>query len=363
MERQIPKNVRQIGNVSGDTKVYIEDYVDTFLNQLCDKADETPIGAFLVGEKLEQQGYECIYIHGSVSMRETKVEENNIIIDDEIWKAACEDCKNYFGESVILGWFMAMTGQPMRVTDSVRETHEKWFPNENSIYMIKDTLDKEEQLYFYKYDDLMELGGHYIYYEKNPSMQNYMISTRRKIGVPPSEAFEDRAAKDFRSMIQEKLEQNEQKQANKMTYVTSTFLILVVLVIGVTTINNYDRMQSVQDTLENISDSVMGEGGQSEVVQVNDTLGEEGQSGDGLAGFGAGDEEHTVPVGGIASEANGPNPDGLGSGDIYVVQQGDTLAGISQRIFGDISKVDEIHRLNGLNDGDFIYIGQELLLP
>ena len=30
MERQLPKNVRQIGNVSDSPKIYVEDYVDTF---------------------------------------------------------------------------------------------------------------------------------------------------------------------------------------------------------------------------------------------------------------------------------------------------------------------------------------------
>ncbi len=40
MERQIPKNVRQIGNVSDSPKIYVEDYVDTFFLQLCDKAKD-----------------------------------------------------------------------------------------------------------------------------------------------------------------------------------------------------------------------------------------------------------------------------------------------------------------------------------
>ena len=34
MERQLPKNVRQIGNVCDEPKIYVEDYVDTFLGQL-----------------------------------------------------------------------------------------------------------------------------------------------------------------------------------------------------------------------------------------------------------------------------------------------------------------------------------------
>ena len=51
MENKFPKNVRQIGNVSDTPKIYVEDYVDTFLNQICDKADKEQAGAFLVGEK------------------------------------------------------------------------------------------------------------------------------------------------------------------------------------------------------------------------------------------------------------------------------------------------------------------------
>ena len=37
MERQLPKNVRQIGNVSDSPKIYVEDYVDTFFAGLCEK--------------------------------------------------------------------------------------------------------------------------------------------------------------------------------------------------------------------------------------------------------------------------------------------------------------------------------------
>ena len=40
MENKFPKNVRQIGNVSDTPKIYVEDYVDTFLNQICEKTEE-----------------------------------------------------------------------------------------------------------------------------------------------------------------------------------------------------------------------------------------------------------------------------------------------------------------------------------
>lgn len=50
MERQLPKNVRQIGNVSDSPKIYVEDYVDTFFAGLCEKCEKAgtdPMGAFL----------------------------------------------------------------------------------------------------------------------------------------------------------------------------------------------------------------------------------------------------------------------------------------------------------------------------
>ena len=45
------------------------------------------------------------------------------------------------------------------------------------------------------------------------------------------------------------------------------------------------------------------------------------------------------------------------------VQKGETLAGISQKLYGDTSHVKAICKMNGLSDGNLIYIGQKLLLP
>ena len=44
--------------------------------------------------------------------------------------------------------------------------------------------------------------------------------------------------------------------------------------------------------------------------------------------------------------------------DYYVVQKGETLAGISKKLYGDTSHVKAICKMNGLSDGNLIYIGQ-----
>lgn len=354
MERKIPKNVRQIGNVSDTPKIYVEDYVDTYLNQLCEQGLEEPVGAFLIGEVVKNEEQDSVYIYGALKMSEIGKVGPDLVIEDSVWQESYTTCKEYFDDGEIVGWFVTVPGLPLGINSNLRKIHQKAFPKENSLLIIKDALEKEDLFFVHKYNDMMQMGGHYIYYERNPSMQNYMISTRKKIGVTPSEVFADRAAKDFRSVIRERMEQGGQKQNNRYAYMISTFLVLVVLVIGVTMINNYDKMQSVQSSLEALSKSVSGEKAAEEKATGKEVE---------VAGEKA---ENTTP------DEQKPADDGSGElkettgelkGDYYVVEKGDTLASISVKSYGDMRHVDAICRMNGLTDGNLIYIGQKLLLP
>ena len=198
----------------------------------------------------------------------------------------------------------------------------------------------------------MQMGGHYIYYEKNPEMQNYMINTRRENGVTPSEVVEDRAAKDFRSAVREKMECKEQHQSSKFAYITSALLVLIVLVIGITTVNNFDKMKLVQTSLENLSKSM--ENGQTEEDTKTTTAAEAKEGAKEVSGTVKKSEEAKV-----SKEEESQ----LTDKDYYVVQKGETLAGISKKLYGDTSHVKAICKMNGLSDGNLIYIGQKLLLP
>ena len=91
MERQLPKNVRQIGNVSDNPKIYVEDYVDTYLNQLREKAREQPVGVILTGELLKLEDENAVFVSGAVQMKEVKTNGTDIEITDEIMKEAKEE--------------------------------------------------------------------------------------------------------------------------------------------------------------------------------------------------------------------------------------------------------------------------------
>ena len=382
MERQLPKNVRQIGNVSDSPKIYVEDYVDTFFTQLCEKCEKAgggPIGAFLVGDMQKSDEEEYIYIYGAIQMHELKMSGNEYVIDEATWKHAYEDCKQYFEDGEMLGWFVAHQGVPLTPNEATVKLHKKSFPKKNTVFVMKDPVEKDETYYVHKLNDLMEIGGHYTYYEKNPCMQNYMISARKKNGVFPSETVEDRAAKDFRNMVRTR--NGRQKKAGSMMYALSACLVLVLIVMGVSMVNNFDKMKSVQTTLDNLS------AGAPETVETSGTVTavtpeEEdgtGDTSDASAEEGSVQEDQnaevqpdeqeepeedsssdtTAEASDSASQSSGEN----GSNGVYVVEKGDTLGIISRKMYGDITHVDAICRMNGIEDGDLIYVGQKLLLP
>ena len=257
MERQVPKNVRQVGNVSDEPKIYVEDYVDTYLNQLRGQAKEHPVGAFLTGDIQKSGQQECVYITGAVRIPDPVGENTEIVITDESCQKIKEESETYFREKPV-GWFLILPEKPLEINSNITRIHEKYFSQKNSVFIMKDAFSEEEIYYAYKYHELMQMGGHYIFYEKNPQMQDYIISTRRQNGVTPSEVVEDRAAKNFRSAVREKMEYKEQHQSSAFAYITSAVLVLIVLVIGITTVNNFDKMKAVQNSLETLSETVGG---------------------------------------------------------------------------------------------------------
>ena len=362
MKRQLPKNIRQIGNVSDSTKIYVEDYVDTFFNQLCDKADQAPKGAFLVGEVVQEEEESYIYVYGAIRMKEIQQRGRDVHISDNTWKDACEVCKEFFGDAEILGWLLVVTGQPLETNPSIIKVHQKLFSREKSIFIMKDLIEKEEKYYIHKYRDLMECAGHYIYYEKNVEMQNYMISIRKKVGMTPSEIIEDTVTKNFRSVIRDKMTKNEQPAHSRLTYGFSTFLILVVLVIGVTMINNYDKMKGVQISLDKLNENIANKEQDDAIETIGSIVSTENSEKNQPE-----DTPSDNPNDNLKEETQEPDTEDVGgtiiNEEIYVVKKGDTLATISKKIYGDITHVDAICEMNGLEDGNLIFIGQKLLLP
>ena len=425
MERQIPKNVRQIGNVSDSPKIYVEDYVDTFFAQLAEKYEQdeseekSPLGAFLIGEMQRNANEDYVYIYGAIRIHDLKKSGNEYVLDDAAWKRAYEECKEFFDDGEIVGWFVVQSGVPLEPDHSMIRLHKKSFPKKNTIFVMRDSQEKEEIYYVHKMNDLMEIGGHYTYYEKNPCMQNYMIASRKKNGAVATESVEDKAAQNFRNLARERGQRRRGRRAGKpggMIYAVSTGLVLILIIMGVSMLNNFDKMKSVQSRLESLTGATQETGNtvkaitsdqtakaetqdpsaaeeateiqhttQEEAGQTEENQSEEGEDqSSGEEETGSGEEGNSSdPINNSAVESAESEPvqeasasekaagttttetvsDANGSDGVYVVEKGDTLAIISRKMYGDINHVDAICRMNGLDNGNLIYIGQKLLLP
>lgn len=401
MERQIPKNVRQIGNVSDSPKIYVEDYVDTFFAQLSDKYrddPQKPLGAFLIGDFQTYEGEDYVYIYGAIQMQELRVSGMEYLIDDETWKRAYEECKQFFEEGELIGWFVVRDDEEKAPGNSTVKLHKKSFPKKNTVFIICDPQEKEETYYVHKMNDLMEIGGHYTYYEKNPCMQDYMISSRKKNGAVQTEVVEDKAAQNFRDLARKQGKRTRQKHQGNFVYAMSVGLVLVLVIMGVAMLNNFNKIRKAQNQLEEVAgtiNTVKDAGNSGNSNESNDPNG--GQADDSEKG--TADENTGAEKSNSVSDKKAEGDDGTskngtdgtasanssqaknsqsdevveasavpssstnGSDGVYVVEKGDTLAIISKKMYGDVTHIDAICRMNGLSNGNLIYIGQKLLLP
>ena len=81
MHYKMPKNIRQIGNAPDKKKIYIEDYVMTYLKKSPSGEDNVKYGV-LLGDVKRAKGNVYIFVNGMVEVRD--VIENSIIFNDDI---------------------------------------------------------------------------------------------------------------------------------------------------------------------------------------------------------------------------------------------------------------------------------------
>lgn len=253
MERQLPKNVRQIGNVSDNPKIYVEDYVDTYLNQLREKAREQPVGVILTGELLKLEDENAVFVSGAVQMKEVKTNGNDIKITDEIMKEAKEEAARFFPECRIVGWGIIEDGSPMSRNREIKRIQEKEFAEEWNLFLWKNAREQEEVFYAYKFGEIMQMGGHYIYYEKNPEMLHYMErENNRHVHIVEQE--DDRVVRNIRGIMEEKEKFRTKKKQKEvhMGYGIAAVTALIVVFAFVVLMQNQSALNQVKQQLNTI---------------------------------------------------------------------------------------------------------------
>lgn len=407
----LPKNIRQIGLAGENYRIYIEDYVYTFLHRAaqakCQQEEDSGILAVFLGENRWQSGTGYTFIRGALLVDAGEITEEHIEITQNMWQKIHEEQEKYFEGQEIVGWFLARQSLPMVVSELIGKVHRNQFGGEK-ILMLMDTAEQEEAFFRYENNFLVRQSGYYIYYEKNTQMQNYMLEKNPEIQEEPQETVQDDAVRAFRSLIQKKKKEEPEETEEKtsvFSYAATACIVLALAVVGVRFYRNYQVGQNIEGETRTASADIMQETEITQipaasVQQVTPTSWAELTESPKITPTA---EPTLIPTVTISAEeaqiykeesdtrkaqrriqkkkqneeeSTGQDNSGQASSDqdsettsamqtrgSYTIRPGDTLYQISIENYGTMDKVADICRANGISENEIIYPGQIIVLP
>lgn len=385
-----PKNIKQIGDVSSDKKIYIEDYAFTYINSIAYNSPQEEQAGVLLGELAKEGNERCVFVKGVIKAALGDTSDTGIYFNENIWNKIYSDTEKYFPDLSVVGWFAVMP----EVTDErmarLKKLHlDNFAGNMKTLYLV-DTVEKEEHFYLYENGTLKRQKGYVCFYERNYEMQEYMLERSEKKSC--EDVSDDRVIRNIRNVIREKEELKEQRKSGSFMYGVSAFLVVVIIVIGINLMNNYEKMKRLNQSVDNLMNQLEGNerGGQDgddngvhdseasgdisvdgNAIKVNRLSGdvyplEENSTSDKTERETESDNkaasETTQAISESETDASVSSVK-TDSYSMYTVKQGDTLMGICKRYYGTTTKYQEVMQYNGLDDSDMLYIGQQIKLP
>ena len=407
---KLPKNIRQVGERDQVVKLYIEDYVNTYLKRLYPAGGQDLRVGLLLGEIRTEEGIPFLFIDGALEMEQVTREGEKVEFTEEAWKKAYQVMEQMFPHRSVQGWFLCgAPGCALSPLDYWKQ-HGQYFSGKNQLMYLNSGLEGEEAIYTASEDGFYKLRGYSIYYERNQMMQDYMVS--RKDARRVESGTRDMVIQDFRDRMEERKQSvGHARSAIGLLGGTCSVLAVLVLAGGLVMFGNYRKMKDMEAVIASVmaSDVKTGglrsfagqdEDGDLEVESVpgevyptladividqgtgtdvnaagNDAAGMEagadaaGNTNAGTSASGAQNASETsTPHGGNAGASADAAPAAavvqIPSDAVkYVVQEGETLYGICMERYHSMAQIPQICAWNGLADENHISVGQELYLP
>lgn len=407
---KLPKNIRQVGERDQVVKLYIEDYVNTYLKRLYPAGGQDLRVGLLLGEIRTEEGIPFLFIDGALEMEQVTREGEKVEFTEEAWKKAYQVMEQMFPHRSVQGWFLCgAPGCALSPLDYWKQ-HGQYFSGKNQLMYLNSGLEGEEAIYTASEDGFYKLRGYSIYYERNQMMQDYMVS--RKDARRVESGTRDMVIQDFRDRMEERKQSvGHARSAIGLLGGTCSVLAVLVLAGGLVMFGNYRKMKDMEAVIASVmpSDVKTGglrsfagqdEDGDLEVESVpgevyptladividqgtgndvnaagNDAAGMEagadaaGNTNAGTSASGAQNASETsTPHGGNAGASADAAPAAavvqIPSDAVkYVIQEGETLYGICMERYHSMAQIPQICAWNGLADENHISVGQELYLP
>lgn len=366
-----PKNIKQIGDVSSNRKIYIEDYAFTYINSVAYQTPEDEQAGVLLGEVQKSDEEKCLFIKGVIRAKAPENEtKQGIVFNEKIWEKIYAEIEKFFPDLEVVGWFAAMPGITQERFLYLKKLHMDNFSGGMKTMYLVNTCDKEENFYLYENGELKKQKGYVCFYERNYEMQEYMLERRERKPIESPE--KDKVMKSIRSIIQEKEEMRQRRKNSVFLYGISSFMAVVVLVIGINLLNSYEKMKKFDTSLSNIALEISNISEKEKSIQTSDNS----VSVNKISGDVYPTEAETESTESRTTqsqteqsqtEKQAESAEMVKEADAaqttYIVKKGDTIMSICKKYYGNTEKLNEIIAVNNIEDADKLYIGQEIKLP
>lgn len=247
----LPENIRQIGEPPENNRIYIEDYVITYIHQIFQKKQEQAI-VILLGKKGEGAAQGMRFVYGAVEI-ELNVLAGNQEFTAKTWDKIHELIYQNFAGAQVFGWGCGVSIWNSHTDDMVRSIQQKHFSQEGKILFLEDLNEKEERLFCWRDGRLAELSGYVIYYEKNPLMQEYMLLGQPKRSL--EESYDDKITATVRSVVKKNMELKNPKKA--VAYGVGVLLVLLTILGANLLIQSTKKIENLEKTITTLSNAAV----------------------------------------------------------------------------------------------------------
>lgn len=412
-----PKNIKQIGENISQKKIYVEDYAFTYIKELVKREYTECKLAVLLGHYIKLSEERILLINGAVQAEGAQFDSENVFNNDT-WTNIYESIKRYFNDVEVVGWYIGGPGFILKNEDKLKKIHLDNFAGVDKALLIYDSVEGEEAFYLFEHGSLNKQNGYYIYYDKNDDMQNYIVD--HKPIVKSEKEIKEQVISEYKEEKQEKKAVENRKSILHLVYALASLMVVVIIVAFAAVLNNSYDIRELKKTVNDLSvlvasnehgkdiqesTAVMAPDGSStmNVETINGSLNsikseevigdksvqtdesndkqenllsnENSKQGEKQNGEEMNQETPTP------TKTQDTNTSSEGSSvtktpkedesketanteiHYYEVQKGDSLVGISFKLYNSGDYVTKIMELNGIEDMDKIYYGQKLIVP
>ena len=237
----LPKNIRQMGKLGETYKIYVEDFVYTYVHRTLREEQEKPdfVAAVLLGRHFSRAGQEYIFINGAQRVEflsnyaidsdmhfekqmSDEIQNAALYFTEEVaqpdgftdevsrsgefvtdagsvceyeeqpfaavstperqqlfWESVYQGIKEYFSEYELLGWYFELDGCNQEVSASMQQFFDATQEHGSRFLYLSDRINRTDTFFVQEQGRLQRLDGYAVYYEKNPAMQEYLVAQNR----------------------------------------------------------------------------------------------------------------------------------------------------------------------------------------